>query len=136
MMDRGAQLPVTRQAELLDLSRASVYHQPRPISQQDLVSVVEHERLKGADVSISADGKSRWVDIIFDYATPVRAYFGALALSFGATPLKHVANCTSSHYCTANSRDLKTPSPLTDPRQISDTESGDQQVEASNTICR
>jgi hypothetical protein len=61
-----------------------------------LVSVVEHERLKSTDVAISVDGKSRWVDIIFDYATPARAYFGALALSFGATPLKHVANCSST----------------------------------------
>ena len=36
MIDRGAQLPVKRQAELLDLSRSSVYYQPRPVSERDL----------------------------------------------------------------------------------------------------
>jgi putative transposase len=36
MIDRGATLPVTRQAELLDLSRASVYYTPRPLSDRDL----------------------------------------------------------------------------------------------------
>ena len=36
MIARGAKLPVKRQAALLDLSRASVYYQPRPISDRDL----------------------------------------------------------------------------------------------------
>jgi hypothetical protein len=36
MIDRGAQLPVKRQAELLDLSRSSVYYRPRPVSERDL----------------------------------------------------------------------------------------------------
>jgi putative transposase len=36
MIDRGAEVAVTRQAELLDLSRSSVYYQPRPISERDL----------------------------------------------------------------------------------------------------
>ena len=36
MIERGAQLPVTRQAELLGLSRASVYYMPRPLSDRDL----------------------------------------------------------------------------------------------------
>ena len=36
MIARGAKLPVKRQADLLDLSRASVYYQPRPISERDL----------------------------------------------------------------------------------------------------
>jgi len=36
MIDRGAKLSVTRQAELLDLSRSSVYYSPRPISERDL----------------------------------------------------------------------------------------------------
>ena len=31
MIERGAQLPVTRQVELLELSRASVYYVPRPL---------------------------------------------------------------------------------------------------------
>jgi len=36
MIDRGSKLPVTRQAQLLDLSRASVYYTPRPLSDRDL----------------------------------------------------------------------------------------------------
>jgi putative transposase len=36
MIERGATLPVTRQAELLELSRSAVYYTPRPISERDL----------------------------------------------------------------------------------------------------
>ncbi len=37
MIDRDHQLPITRQAELLGMSRSSVYYLPRPVSQADLV---------------------------------------------------------------------------------------------------
>ena len=37
MIERGAEVPVTRQAELLDLSRSSVYYTPRPVCERDLV---------------------------------------------------------------------------------------------------
>lgn len=36
MIDRGAEVTVKRQAELLDLSRSSVYYTPRPLSERDL----------------------------------------------------------------------------------------------------
>ena len=36
MIDRTHKLPITRQAELLDISRGAVYYQPRPISEADL----------------------------------------------------------------------------------------------------
>ena len=36
MIDRGSEVPVRRQAELLDLSRSSVYYTPRPLSERDL----------------------------------------------------------------------------------------------------
>jgi putative transposase len=36
MIDRGAKVPVRRQAELLGLSRASVYYVPRPLPERDL----------------------------------------------------------------------------------------------------
>ncbi len=36
MIERGHELPVTRQAKLLKLSRSSVYYQPRPVSPADL----------------------------------------------------------------------------------------------------
>jgi putative transposase len=37
MIERGAEVPVKRQAELLDLSRSSVYYSPRALPQRDLV---------------------------------------------------------------------------------------------------
>jgi putative transposase len=37
MIDTTHELPVTRQAELLDLSRSNVYYLPRPVSDADLV---------------------------------------------------------------------------------------------------
>ena len=37
MIDATHKLPVTRQAELLDLSRSNVYYLPRPVSDADLV---------------------------------------------------------------------------------------------------
>jgi putative transposase len=37
MIDASHKLPVTRQAELLDLSRSNVYYLPRPTSETDLV---------------------------------------------------------------------------------------------------
>jgi putative transposase len=36
MIDRTQELPITRQAELLEISRASVYYLPRPVSDADL----------------------------------------------------------------------------------------------------
>lgn len=36
MIERGGEVPVTRQAELLGLSRSSVYYAPRPLSARDL----------------------------------------------------------------------------------------------------
>ena len=36
MIDRGDTVPVQRQAQLLDLSRSSVYYTPRPVSDRDL----------------------------------------------------------------------------------------------------
>ena len=36
MIDRNHELPIKRQAELLEVSRASVYYLPRPVSESDL----------------------------------------------------------------------------------------------------
>ena len=36
MIDRGSKVTVKRQAQLLELSRASVYYEPRPLSERDL----------------------------------------------------------------------------------------------------
>ena len=37
MIERDAALTVTRQAQLLELSRSSVYYLPRPLSERDLL---------------------------------------------------------------------------------------------------
>ena len=37
MIERSHQLPITRQAEVLNISRGSVYYQPRPVPAADLV---------------------------------------------------------------------------------------------------
>jgi putative transposase len=36
MIDKAAELPITQQCRLLDLSRSGVYYKPVPISQKDL----------------------------------------------------------------------------------------------------
>jgi putative transposase len=36
MIDRGHDLPIRRQAEVLDISRSTVYYEPRPVSESDL----------------------------------------------------------------------------------------------------
>lgn len=36
MIDRDHDLPITRQAQLLNISRGSVYYLPRPVSEVDL----------------------------------------------------------------------------------------------------
>ncbi len=36
MIDRNHDLPIVRQAMALNVSRASVYHKPRPVSAEDL----------------------------------------------------------------------------------------------------
>ncbi len=36
MIDRDHELPITRQAELLGISRGAVYYLPRPIARADL----------------------------------------------------------------------------------------------------
>ena len=36
MIDRDHALPITRQAQLLGMSRGSVYYLPRPVSEADL----------------------------------------------------------------------------------------------------
>jgi putative transposase len=45
MIDRNHELPVKRQAKLLDLSRSSVYYKPVPLSDADLVLMHRIDRL-------------------------------------------------------------------------------------------
>ena len=45
MIDREHDLPVTRQAEILKISRGSVYYLPRPVSSADLEIMQRLDRL-------------------------------------------------------------------------------------------
>src|SRR6185436_2098116 len=45
MIDREHDLPVTRQAEILKISRGSVYYLPRPVSSADLKIMQRLDRL-------------------------------------------------------------------------------------------
>ena len=45
MIDRTHELPITRQAEVLNISRGSVYYLPRPVSETDLAIMRRLDRL-------------------------------------------------------------------------------------------
>ena len=45
MIDREHDLSITRQAEVLQISRGSVYYQPRPVSDVDLAIMRHLDRL-------------------------------------------------------------------------------------------
>ena len=50
MIDRAHDLPITRQAEALNISRSSVYYLPRPVSEADLAIMRRLDRLHGRGV--------------------------------------------------------------------------------------
>ena len=45
MVDRENNLPITRQAEVLSISRGGVYYLPRPVPEADLVIMRRLDRL-------------------------------------------------------------------------------------------
>ena len=45
MIDRAHDLPITRQAEALNISRGSIYYLPRPVPQADLAIMRRLDRL-------------------------------------------------------------------------------------------
>ena len=45
MIDREHELPITKQAEALNISRASVYYLPRPALQRDLAIMLRMDQL-------------------------------------------------------------------------------------------
>ena len=49
MINRAHKLPISRQAELLGISRASVYYLPRPASENDL-TIMKHRIFQRAAV--------------------------------------------------------------------------------------
>src|SRR5262249_18231288 len=47
MIDRTHDLPISKQAEALNISRGSVYYLPRPVSEADLAIMGDGNRLRG-----------------------------------------------------------------------------------------
>lgn len=45
MIDRDHELPISRQAKILSISRGTVYYQPRPVSDADLALMAQIDRL-------------------------------------------------------------------------------------------
>ena len=45
MIDRGHDLPISKQAEVLRISRGSVYYLPRPVPEADLAIMRQLDRL-------------------------------------------------------------------------------------------
>ena len=45
MIDRGHDLPITKQADVLRISRGSVYYLPRPVPEADLAIMRHLDRL-------------------------------------------------------------------------------------------
>ena len=45
MIDRNHKLPITRQAELLKVSRGTVYYLPKPVSEADLALMLRIDKL-------------------------------------------------------------------------------------------
>ena len=82
MIDREHDLPITKQAEVLKISRGSVYYLPRPVSSADLArhgkpeifNTDQGSQFTGAaftsalasnGIAISMDGKGAWRDNVF-----------------------------------------------------------------------
>ena len=83
MIDREHDLPITRQAAVLRISRGSVYYLPRPVSTADLAIMRRLDRLHlefpfagsrmlaftgvlaNNGIAISMDGKGAWRDNVF-----------------------------------------------------------------------
>ena len=72
MIDRDHQLPITRQAQLLGMSRGAVYFLPRPVSQADLALTRERPRCGCVRTGWKAD---RWVASMKDTVREQRAAF-------------------------------------------------------------
>jgi len=56
MIDREHDLSITRQAEVLKISRGSVYHLPRPVSSADLAVIPRLDHLHLELLSRTAQG--------------------------------------------------------------------------------
>jgi hypothetical protein len=70
MIEREHELSLVRQAELLDLSRASLYYEPAPVSEEDLALM---RRMDELHLEFPFAGSRLLRDLLNAYFTPCRA---------------------------------------------------------------
>jgi putative transposase len=95
MIDRGHQLPIKRQAELLNISRGSVYYHPEPISQADLKLM---RRLDELHLEHPFAGARMLRDMLRHEGTEVgRRHVSTLMRRMGIEALYRKPNTTKRH---------------------------------------
>jgi putative transposase len=95
MIDRNHELSITRQAELLELSRASVYYLPRPVSESDLALMRRIDALHLEHPFMGARMLRDWLRR--EGFAVGRKHVGTLMARMGVEPLYRRPRTTRKH---------------------------------------
>ena len=116
MIDRTHPLPITRQAELLRISRGSVYYLPRSASEADLTLM---RRLDALHLEHPFAGARMLRDILRDEGNPVgRKHVATLMRKMGIEALYRRPNTSRKHPQHAVYPYLLRHLPITRPNQV------------------
>jgi putative transposase len=95
MIDRGERLPVKRQAELLELSRGSVYYLPKPVAEEDLALM---RRIDELHLNYPFAGSRMLRDLLRLIGIAVgRRHVGTLMARMGIEAIYRRANTSRKH---------------------------------------
>lgn len=95
MIDRPHELPVTRQAEILNISRGSVYYLPKPVSESDLRLM---RRIDELHLELPFAGARMLRDLLVQEGIPVgRKRIGTLMRKMGIEALYRRPNTSRKH---------------------------------------
>jgi transposase InsO family protein len=92
MIDRAHDLPITKQAEALNISRGSVYYLPRPVPEADLAIMRRLDRLHQESMDITYIPMTRG----FVYLAVVLDWFSRRVLSWRASITMEAAFCVEA----------------------------------------
>jgi transposase InsO family protein len=92
MIDRAHDLPITKQAEALNISRGSVYYLPRPVPEADLAIMRRLDRLHLESMDITYIPMTRG----FVYLAVVLDWFSRRVLSWRASITMEAAFCVEA----------------------------------------
>src|SRR5438067_3844728 len=92
MIDRAHDLPITKQAEALNISRGSVYYLPRPVPEADLAIMRRLDRLHLESMDITYIPMTRG----FVYLAVVLDWFSRRVLSWRASITMEAAFCVAT----------------------------------------